>query len=89
MVIMMYSADFLLRLLKGVDIPTNFEADDGNTSAKCFDLGQGWTVWIFYDVGELDYIEFFGDPTGEKIDFWEWPASEERDKLTAWRGNDQ
>ena len=76
------SADFLLSLLDRVDIPG--ECDDcGDIS---FDLGDGWNVTLFYDVGELDYIDHFTKPDGEVIDFWNWPPSGDRDRLINWRG---
>jgi len=32
---------------------------------------NGWKVGFFYDCGELDYIDHFISPTGERIEVWE------------------
>ena len=32
---------------------------------------DGWQVGFFYDCGELDYIDYFLSPDGERIEVWE------------------
>ncbi|TAW65421.1 hypothetical protein ELI15_14095 [Rhizobium ruizarguesonis] len=81
---MSYSADFLLDIADSVDCPRYDNAlDFGNTP---FAAKDGWTVVIFYDCGDLDYIAHIITPDGQEIDFWEWPESQDRDRLIAWRG---
>lgn len=81
---MSYSADFLLDIANTADCPRiNREHDFGD---QPFPAKDGWTVVIFYDAGDLDYIAHFLTPDGEEIDFWKWPESEDRDRLIAWRG---
>ena len=31
---------------------------------------DGWKVTFFYDCGELDYIDHFITPSGEKLEVW-------------------
>lgn len=81
-----YSAEFLLGLLEGVEIPDDSSVDD--VWEKEFDCRDGWRVVVFYDVGELDYIEYFVTPDGEKINFWDWPESNDRSELMNWRGHE-
>lgn len=53
-------------------------------SDVAFPAKDGWTVVLFYDCGELDYIDHFISPSGEKISFWDWPDSEEKNILMGW-----
>lgn len=65
-----YDVDMLL------DIADSTNAPDVNGEWYCgemFDAKDGWKVSIFYDCGELDYIEYFVAPDGEVIDFWKLP----------------
>lgn len=32
---------------------------------------DGWHVGFFYDCGELDYIDHFVSPEGDRIEVWE------------------
>lgn len=41
---------------------------------------DGWKVCFFYDAGQLDYIDYFITPEGEKLNVWpdhyiseQWP----------------
>lgn len=79
----MPDADFLLGLLEGIEIPDHNEVDACEVAFPCRD---GWKVIVFYDVGELDYIDSFVSPTGEEIDFWLWPESEDKQRVMNWRG---
>lgn len=79
------SAEFLLSLLDGVDIPDGIEPGEWDT--KEFDLANGWKVSIFYDCGDLDYINYFVTPNGKILDFWHWPDSPDRAMLISWRAN--
>lgn len=59
----------------------------GTFETITFDGPNGWKVVIFYDDGELDYIDSFTTPRGETIDFWDWPDTVPgRDILIAWQG---
>lgn len=90
-----YDVDMLL------DIADSTNAPDENREWYCeemFDAKDGWKVSIFYDCGELDYIDHFMAPDGEVINFWEWPDTylpngdydhdhrHPRNRLMAWRG---
>lgn len=76
------SAEFLLSLLDGVDIPDGIDPGDGGSQE--FDIAHGWKVSMFYDCGDLDYIEHFVSPSGKIVDFWDWPASPDRMRLINW-----
>jgi len=78
-----YTADFLFGLLEGVDIPDDIGA--GEFEDRTFEIRDGWKVVIFYDCGELDYIDHFETPDGTEVDFWEWPESADRTRLINWR----
>ena len=80
-----YAASFLLSMLEGVDIPNEIgpgEFCDIEIAAR-----DGWKVDVFYDCGELDYINHFISPKGEVVDFWDWPESEDKSLLINWRGH--
>jgi len=78
----------LLQMAEDVN-PPDYQPDDsdnwsGDTEYK---LPTGWTVIIFYDCGELDYIDSFVTPSGTIIDFWEWEEEHPwRQYLINWRG---
>jgi hypothetical protein len=76
-------ADALLKLLDGITIEDyNDQVEHGNVRIAVRD---GWWVVVFYDCGELDYIDHFVAPDGSVVDFWEWPDSDDRQRLIAWR----
>lgn len=89
-----YDVDMLL------DIADSTNAPDENGEWYCeqmLDARDGWRVSIFYDCGELDYIDHFIAPDGEVISPWDWPAQacgpdDEYDetlpsnRMMAWRG---
>lgn len=83
------SAEFLLGLLEGVDIPGTDKADACDVTFECRD---GWKVVIFYDCGGLDYIDSFIDPAGNTLNWW-WDVddphdqSEDASALRNWRGH--
>lgn len=48
---------------------------------------SGAKVFIFYDGGDLDYIEKWVDADGTEHDPWDWPDNDEAAILIrAWRG---
>lgn len=50
------------------------------------DASDGWKVVFFYD-GELDYIDHFISPNGERLDVWLDDDHPEREKCdAAWGG---
>lgn len=54
-----------------------------------FPAKDGWTVTIFYDGGELDYIDHFTTPDGQTIRFWDWNEDVPgRSSLINWRSVD-
>lgn len=80
-----YAASFLLSLLEGVDIPNDI--GPGEFRDVEIDVRDGWKVDVFYDCGELDYINHFVSPMGEVVNFWDWPRSEDQSLLINWRGH--
>lgn len=62
--------------------------ENGVHENREFPARDGWRVVIFYDGGDLDYIDSFISPAGEVIDFWNWPEGPGRNLLMAWRGVD-
>lgn len=80
-----YTADFLLGLLERVEIPAS-HSESADVTIDCRD---GWKVVIFYDCGDLDYIDSFISPDGERIEWW-WDAetlfSGDGSRLRNWRG---
>ena len=70
--------------------------ESGNQQLLGVDFGNvelrapnGWTVVVFMDGGELDYIDQFVTPSGAKLDVWpnnyqseQWPP------VMCWRGPD-
>lgn len=79
-----YSAQFLLEIAESANPP--YCLDGGIFEEKEFLARDSWKVIIFYDGGDLDYIDHFVSPTGEKIDFWKWPEdSLDREVLMHWR----
>lgn len=92
--------DFLMDLVERANIPKEQpEGTEGIWTTEEFpvtakrEYADGeireeiWKVVVFYDVGELDYIEHFVDPEGRVLDWWAFPwHSEEHQRLLAWRG---
>lgn len=79
--------DAVLRLLEIAEQcePPEF-VGSGVFETREFTSPQGWRVSIFYDDGELDYIEHFTSPDGRVVDFWDWPEETPgRNILIAWR----
>lgn len=58
----------LLQIAHAAAPPDNI--GEGEFADLTFDSMDRWQVAIFYDCGELDYIDHFISPTGEKIDLW-------------------
>lgn len=79
---MEYTPEFLLSLLDGAEIPKESEEWCDVT----IPIRDGWKVIIFYDCGELDYIEGFVDPSGMVVNFWDWPETDAVNRLINWRG---
>lgn len=77
----------LLEMAHAVNMPDSL--DPGIFEHLTFDCEGGWKVVIFYDDGDLDYIDQFITPKGEPIDFWEWSNDVPgRDILIAWQGRE-
>ena len=62
-----------------------------------FVASNGWTVVVFYDCGDLDYIDHFLSPTGERLGLWDGeldprlddaPSEDVWPTLRYWRGRD-
>ena len=78
----------LLKIAESVKAPENIPCDSPDWSGdKEFDADDGWKVTIFYDCGELDFIDHFKAPNGEEIQFWDWPDEHPwRGYLINWSG---
>lgn len=79
---------FLLEIASSANPP---DTQPGDSPDWCGDVTlsarDGWQVCFFYDCGELDYIDHFITPTGERLDVWpdgyqgdQWPP------VMCWRG---
>ena len=50
---------------------------------------EGWQVGFFYDFGELDLIDHFIAPDGERLEVWpRGYLSEQLPPVMCWRGMD-
>lgn len=84
-------AEKLLTMADAANVPQENPAPHWQSHLD-FQLADGWKMSIFYDAGELDYINHFVSPSGEVVDFWEWPdlvgVGQDADKnaLIGWRG---
>jgi hypothetical protein len=67
-----YSVEFLQEIIESADIPETHE----NWSVQEFPSKDGWTVGVFYDCGDFDYIEYLISPDGTLIDSWFTHGSE-------------
>lgn len=89
------TAAFLIDIANSCCAPAH-EPDDGAFGDREFLAKDGWKVVVFYDSGDLDYIDSFVSPSGEKIDMFgagrdaliddpDWPALQNWDppKVTA------
>ena len=79
------NATALIEIAESANAP--YELDAGTFEHREFLARDGWRVVIFYDDGDLDYIEHFIAPDGTIVDFWKWPDDlPGRDMLVGWRG---
>lgn len=70
--------------------PPDMQPDDSDDWCGDVEFAakDGWKVVFFYDCGELDYIDHFITPNGEKLEVWadggyqgdQWPP------VMNWRG---
>ena len=85
----------LLDMLDGAEIPLQ-SPEEGAGDQVRFPLGYGWSVVVFYDCGDFDYIDHFerdigNEPTNSvdeptnSVDFWEWPDCDEQELLRNWQ----
>ena len=75
----------LLAIVETADIPDAMPS--GTFETREFQCRDGWKVKIFYDDGDLDYIESIIRPDGTVIDFWSWPeGTTGRSDLIYWSG---
>lgn len=76
----------LLELAEAASPPATPD-DDYWCANATFDAPGGWKVVIFYDCGDLDYIDSFVTPDGVEIDFWKWDVRHpDRRTLMGWGG---
>lgn len=82
-----YEWQQLLELVEIARPPNNQPSDSVNWCADVlFDSSGGWKVSVFYDCGEIDSIDMFITPDGQKVDFWEWDDEHPwKNWLIAWR----
>jgi|TARA_R110000824_G_scaffold176986_1_gene356208 hypothetical protein len=78
----------LLDMLDGAEIPLQ-SPEEGAGDQVRFPLGYGWSVVVFYDCGDFDYIDHFerdiGNEPTNSVDFWEWPDCDEQELLRNWQ----
>lgn len=85
-------AEKLLSMADAANVPLD---NPSCYSHQEFALADEWKMTIFYDVGELDYIDHFVAPDGEIVDFWDWPDlttkwnDPDKGMLMGWRGTRQ
>lgn len=58
----------LLMVAHQADAPEDIGT--GEFDVREFTVEGGWTVAIYYDCGDLDYIDYFISPSGERLDLW-------------------
>ena len=80
---------FLLEIASSAAPP---DTQPGDSPDWCGDVTRpardGWHVCFFYDCGELDYIDHFVAPDGEKLAVFEdGYQSEQWPPVMNWRGN--
>ncbi len=78
------TADELLDIAHSAAPPPHL--DPGTFEEITFDTPSGWKVVIFYDGGDLDYIDSMIAPDGAVIDPWKRPTGDQLRLLTYWRG---
>ena len=82
-----------MEIAESANAPDTQPCDSRNWSAHVeFEAKDNWKVVIFYDCGNLDYIDHFITPDGEIIDYWDWPDGEDfytsdKNLLMCWCGN--
>jgi len=78
----------LLEMVESLNPPEEQSCDSENWCANVtFEHEKGWKFIIFYDCGEIDYIDHIVNPDGEEVDFWGWPEDHPwRSYLINWRG---
>ena len=88
----------LLEMAESVNAPETQPSDGPNWCTEVeFEGKHGWKVSIFYDCGDIDYIDHFVAPDGHIINFWNWPGdgvnpadpdfNDAKNVLVNWRGN--
>jgi hypothetical protein len=80
---------FLLEIASSAAPP---DTQPGDSPDWCGDVTlparDGWKVCFFYDCGDLDYIDHFVTPEGEKLDvFADGYQSEQWPPVMCWSGN--
>lgn len=62
---------FLLNIAHSSAPPDEQPGDSPNWCGEMtLPARDGWLVCVFYDCGQLDYIDHFVTPTGEKLEVW-------------------
>lgn len=86
---MLYDPWELLEIAEAAAPPDTQPADSSNWCGNVLFYGsRGWEVIVFYDCGELDYIDHFVTPEGATLDVWPdvGDQSEWQQIVSAWRG---
>ena len=78
----------LLEIAHSAGPPDTQPGDSPNWCGEVTLAGRdGWRVCFFYDCGELDYIDHFVTPDGERLDVWpDDYQSEQGAPVMNWRG---
>lgn len=79
---------FLMEIAHSAAPPDNQPGDSPSwCSEVLMPARDGWQVCFFYDCGELDYIDHFITPAGERLDVWpDVYESEQSPPVMNWRG---
>jgi hypothetical protein len=58
----------LLKVIGQANPPDHL--DGGVFEEREFVTDEGWQIYIFYDDGDLDYLDYFISPNGAVINVW-------------------
>ena len=76
-----YTTEFLIEIAENAKIPRTF---DTLFPWQSYSSTDGWLVVVFFDAGDLDYIDHFIAPDGTKINVWGADEPPEDPALRDW-----
>lgn len=81
-----YDEFFLLEIAESANPPDAPPTPEDDFCEVTFPARGGWQVVIFYDGGDLDYIDHFITPEGVKLEPWDRELGEQWPPINNWRG---